>query len=318
MAGRPSQRKSRPSGGFDDLVPSKASGSRPSSRASATGQLPKGRPSQKRNGAEAENAASDPKQKPVYVADGPFGNGSETFGRYQNMSNCAHMLSQLVRLSSGTSAHTVDWHLNLRGGAGRKPEEGWRRYFTRAQPSFDALKENCSPDNKAYQMMPSTPVDNKFDRNAGAIKIATIREDDGTNFHRAKGCEGSQAGQWQFLQKPGVTRAQLRHHTTLRESPGEAEGASINDNRSDACWVEMLGKKQWNGAGVRNYRDPLALPPCEGGDAKLHHLYYMKVQLENNESIRNTRLKKTPRRDAEACRRTPTPTPRLKKAEEEV
>lgn len=39
-----------------------------------------------------------------------------------------------------SSSHFEDWQLNLRGGAGRKPEEGWRRYFTRKQAVLQCRK----------------------------------------------------------------------------------------------------------------------------------------------------------------------------------
>lgn len=122
--------------------------------------------------------------------------------------------------------------------------EGWRRYFTRKQASFDAIARNCTPENEAYKRRLGTPFDHSFDRNIGAIKCATIR-DAPLSFERAKGCEGAQAGQWRhiFQAKPAATRPQLKHLTSLREMPGQHPGMTISDNRSDTCWVEMLGKK---------------------------------------------------------------------------
>eukprot|EP00435_Cladocopium_sp_Y103_P061280 s945_g22.t4 len=202
-------------------------------------------------------------------------------------------IKQLVRLSSGSRPHTVDWQLNLRGGAGRKPEEGWRRYFTRKQASFDAIARNCTPENEAYKRRLGTPFDHSFDRNLGAIKCATIR-DVPLSFERAKGCEGAQAGQWRhiFQAKPAATRPQLKHLTSLREMPGQHPGMTISDNRSDTCWVEMLGKKRWENCQPEN---PLERHPREGGDVKLHHLYYLKVRPEPDDEARTVRTTKTPR-----------------------
>ncbi|CAE7486127.1 litaf, partial [Symbiodinium necroappetens] len=116
--------------------------------------------------------------------------GSHTFGRYNNFANAAHMLCRLVRRTSG-NPHAIDpwtdslcscaercqscvevlaedWQMNLRGGVGRKPEDGWRRYFSRKQASFDAIQRICNPNDEAYQSQLGTPVDNTFDRHKGS------------------------------------------------------------------------------------------------------------------------------------------------------
>eukprot|EP00435_Cladocopium_sp_Y103_P060341 s945_g22.t1 len=261
---------------FDDLLPHADGGS--TSRPNTTND------SKSRRRRE-EDAGGHP--------EGPYGDGSDSFGNYNNFANAAHMLCRLVRLSSGSRPHTVDWQLNLRGGAGRKPEEGWRRYFTRKQASFDAIARNCTPENEAYKRRLGTPFDHSFDRNLGAIKCATIR-DVPLSFERAKGCEGAQAGQWRhiFQAKPAATRPQLKHLTSLREMPGQHPGMTISDNRSDTCWVEMLGKKRWENCQPEN---PLERHPREGGDVKLHHLYYLKVRPEPDDEARTVRTTKTPR-----------------------
>lgn len=88
---------------FDDLLPHADGGgtSRPNTTNDSKGRR------------RREDAGGHP--------EGPYGDGSDSFGNYNNFANAAHMLCRLVRLSSGSRPHTVDWQLNLRGGAGRKP-----------------------------------------------------------------------------------------------------------------------------------------------------------------------------------------------------
>ncbi|CAJ1428743.1 unnamed protein product [Effrenium voratum] len=276
--------KSKPKG-FDDLLPGEGPGS--------------GAGSARRNRRE-RLASLESREVTAGHPDGPYGSGSDTFGRYSNFSNAAHMLCRLVRLSSGNT-QSVDWQLGLRGGQKKHPEEGWRRYFTRKQASFDHIARNCTPDNEAYQSRIGTPFDHSFDRHQGAMKTATIR-DTPISFERAKGCEGAQAGQWQhiFHSRPAATRLQLQHLTSLREMPGQHAGMQISDNRSDTCWVEMMGKKRWERCRPP---DPLERHPQEGGDAKLHHLYYLKVRPEPDEDARAQRTSKTPRLAQEKARR---------------
>eukprot|EP00933_Yihiella_yeosuensis_P013019 TRINITY_DN12263_c2_g1_i1.p1 TRINITY_DN12263_c2_g1~~TRINITY_DN12263_c2_g1_i1.p1 ORF type:complete len:334 (+),score=37.93 TRINITY_DN12263_c2_g1_i1:73-1002(+) len=235
-------------------------------------------------------------------ADGPYGNDSSTFGRYQNVANCVHMLVRQVRVSSGAT-HTVDWQMNLRGGIGRRPEEGWRRYFSKKQPTFDAIQEVCSPTNEAYQKRANTPDCCSFDRSKGGIKIATIR-DTPASFHRSSGCEGSQGGIWRHMKqgepgRPAADRNTVQHQSSLRVQKGyEGQPNNISDSRNDACVVEMLGKKTWNDSRAR---DPLAHPPSEGGDAKLYQLHFLKVESQPDEGNRKLRMSKTPRRDEKKC-----------------
>lgn len=44
-------------------------------------------------------------------------------------------LSSWVKVLIRLDVAHQDWQLNLRGGVGRKPDDGWRRYFTRKQAS---------------------------------------------------------------------------------------------------------------------------------------------------------------------------------------
>jgi hypothetical protein len=228
---------------------------------------------------------------PEESQEGPYGQDSETCGRYQNVAGCVHMLSGLVRLSSGNT-RTVDWQLGLRGDSGRKPDAAWRRYFTRTQPSFDATREICDPNDEEFRTSFNTPVDRRADRCRGGIMTATLREFP-VAFDRYPGCEGAQAGQWAHLLRDGrygkQSRAQMSYQTTLRaKTPGDDSGG-ITDQRSDGCIVEMMGKKKWNNS--RSWK-PMARPPNRGGDVRLHHLSVMKVEPEVDDEVREMRTTK--------------------------
>lgn len=230
--------------------------------------------------------------------EGPYGASSESFGRYQNVANCAHMLTKLVRLSSGPQA--VDWQLNLRGGVGRKPEDGWRRYFQRPASSFDVRRDKGGAASETYRSSSVTPEERKPDRHRGAVKVAGLREDP-INLQREAGCEGTEVGQWLHLLRDTSSgtkaRSQLIFETTLRELPGDDSGTRITDNRTNGCIVEMLGKKKWHDAGSH---EPLRLHPAKGGDIKLHHLNFLRPELERDEENRALRMARHPRRDAAA------------------
>jgi len=75
-------------------------------------------------------------------AEGQYHGTTATVGRYQNLGNTAHMVSKLARVSS-SSAHTIDWQLNLRGGSHRMPDQ-WGKYFTRSHQSFDMMNEKTA------------------------------------------------------------------------------------------------------------------------------------------------------------------------------
>lgn len=231
--------------------------------------------------------------------DGPYHSTTATMGKYQNFAETNHMLNPrhgMTRVSSG-SAHMVDWQLNLRDGYHGKPEDRWRRYFTRPQQSFDMMAENCDAKNQAYQTSHVTPQDRRPDRRMGAISIETIR-DDPISFRRNPGCEGTQVGQWEHLiqdRRYGhKARRQLGHETTLREHADDPNGARIEDTRSNGCIVEMLGKKKWIGHSSPDF---LSAQPPEG-DHKLYHLSRRRILPEEDNENRELRKKKQPRTDA--------------------
>lgn len=231
--------------------------------------------------------------------DGPYHTNTETVGQYQNFADTHHMCNKLTRTSSGT-AQTVDWQLNLRDSYHRKPDDKWRRHFTRPQQSFDMMAENCSKSHEGYQNSKTTPQDPhsiRHDRRTGAISIETIR-DDPISFKRNPGCEGTQVGQWEHLisdRRYGhKARKQLAHETTLRSQSEDPNGARIEDTRSDGCIVEMLGKKKWFES--ESY-EPLAKMPPDG-DPKLHHLSRRRILAEQDDANRKLRMNKQVRSDA--------------------
>lgn len=220
----------------------------------------------------------------------------ETLGKYQNFSGTHHMLNNLTRVSSG-QAHQVDWQCNLRDGYHQKPDDKWRRYFSRPQQSFDMMQENCAASNQAYQTSNITPQDRRPDRRATAISIECIR-DEPMSFRRNPGCEGTQVGQWEHLiqdRRYGhKARRQLGHETTLRTNAGDTNGACIDDTRSNGCVVEMLGKKKWIG---HVSPDVMSAEPPDG-DPKLYHLSRHRIQTEPDEDNRALRMNKQTRTDA--------------------
>lgn len=193
------------------------------------------------------------------------------------------------------------WHLNLRCKDAHKPANGWRRHFTRPFQTFDHLKSNLADDafRRAYVNSECTPSAGRRwrpDRQKGHWGGILPRDDD-ANFTRSPGCEGAQAGLWLHLLQARHERAQLAHETTLREACGDESGARVNDNRSEGCIVEMLGKKNW--------RSPSPRTP----DLRLHHLDFLKAPTEPDEDNRKIRVSKTPRRDAALCSPTSSPSP---------
>jgi len=206
------------------------------------------------------------------------------------------MLNGKARVSGG-AAHSIDWQLNLRDGLHQAEfDTRWRRHHARPQQSFDMMKENCAADNDAYQKSNITPQDRRPDRSASAINIATIR-DDPISFKRWAGCEGTHVGQWRHLiedtSRGYKSRRVLQHETTYREQPSDTNGARINDNRSDGCIVEMLGKKRW--AAAKSHE-----PFCQKlphGDPKLYHLSNQRILAEQDEENRQIRMSRHPRSD---------------------
>jgi len=247
---------------------------------------------------ETVGKANRPSDEDLMHVDGPYHRTTETVGRYQNLASSVHMLQKLGRVSSG-AAHTIDWQLNLRDGYHQQPDQHWRRHFTRSQPSFDIMQENCSPDNEEYRNSHITPQDRRIDRRSGALPTETIR-DDPISFKRSPGCEGTQVGQWEHLLQDRryghKARRQLGHETTLREHKKDEEigGSKIEDTRSDGCLVEMLGKKKWTDG---TSHDPMSLQPPEG-DHKLYHMSRTRILPEPNEENREMRKNKQVRLDA--------------------
>jgi len=181
-------------------------------------------------------------------------------------------------------------------GDGRRTDNGWRRYFQRQQTSFDATRENTSKDNEEYQQKLVTPVDRRPDRDYGAMATRTMT-DDAFGAGRWKGCEGTQAGQWEHLVRDdhrGKNRGPLAYLTTLRDQKGDESDSRITDNRSDGCLVEMLGKKKWYNA---QSHDPMTAPVSQGGDARLNYLNCVKVLPEPDEDNRRLRIARHRRRD---------------------
>lgn len=269
-------------------------GRKPRPQAKRPASAPNLAASRLRRPASAPNLRSDL----AGLEEGPYHSKTATAGRYQNLGNTSHMLGGLVRVSSG-SAESIDWQLNLRGGCHQKPDDKWRRHFTRSQVSFDRTRENCGRDNEDYQTSKATPQDRRPDRNSGAVLCANLRADK-LSFRRWPGCEGTDVGQWRHLiedtsrgRKP---KRQLAHETTLREQPGDDDGARICDNRSSGCVVEMLGKKSWHHA--KNHDEMSKRPPV--GDAKLHFLCTHKITAQADEEDRARRMSKRqwPRKDA--------------------
>eukprot|EP00929_Paragymnodinium_shiwhaense_P020315 TRINITY_DN13587_c0_g1_i1.p1 TRINITY_DN13587_c0_g1~~TRINITY_DN13587_c0_g1_i1.p1 ORF type:complete len:341 (+),score=48.19 TRINITY_DN13587_c0_g1_i1:143-1165(+) len=231
--------------------------------------------------------------------DGAYHESTATVGRYQNLGNTGHMLNGLSRVSSQSSCG-IDWQLNLRGGYHGQPEQKWRRFHTRPQQSFDMMAENCARENDKYQRSHITPQDRRPDPRTGAISIHTIR-DDPINFHRQRGCEGSNTAQWRHLiedRRHGhKARRSLEQETTLRFEEKDPNGAKLSDGRSDGCIVEMLGKKKWVGH-IHPDADAFALhQPAPQGDPRLYQLSRMRIQAEPDEDNRAKRMQKQPRTD---------------------
>lgn len=244
--------------------------------------------------------------------EGPYHTNTETVERYQNTGNTEHMLYKVLRVSSG-DAPSIDWQMNLRNGYHQKPDVQWRRYFTRSQKSFDMARENCNPvddhgkprDLPEFNKSQITPQDRRFDPNTGAISIGTIR-DNPISFKRWPGCEGSNGGTWRHLiedrQRGHKAKRVIEWESTLREpckkefyklAEEDHRGSRLQDNRSDGCIVEMLGKKKWHHAISH---DPLAQPPPVG-DPKLHFIKTTHMLPEPDEDDRQRRMAKQPRTD---------------------
>jgi hypothetical protein len=234
-------------------------------------------------------------------ADGPYHSERETLGRYQNFAHTSHLLQNSgPRASgSGSSAHALDWHLNLRNGLHEEEikETRWKRHCIKPHQSFDFMHKHVSGDSADYRSTHTTPLDRKPDRSNGALPIMTIR-DDPISFKRWPGCEGTNVGQWRHLiedrSRGRKTRRAIQAETTMRTGRVSDKFHAVTENRSDSCLVDMLGKKRWHGSVSH---DHLARRPPEG-DPKLHYLSQMRSLHEDIPEAREMRKSKHPRADA--------------------
>lgn len=210
-------------------------------------------------------------------AEGPYQTDTETVGRYQNLGNTAH----LVR---ACSQGTLDWQLNLRDGLHRST----------------GRQQNAG--NESHTPAQITPQDRRLDRRTSGLFSVPIR-DEPMIWRRS--CEGLNLGQWGHLvadsRYGNKSRLQLQQETTLRDCPSDTRHARITDNRSDACIVEMMGKKKWHNA---THHDPLAQRgPL--GDPKLYHVRNLRTLPEEDETNRQLRIRRHTRIDAEQSETRP-------------
>jgi len=196
----------------------------------------------------------------------------QTYEKYQNFAETQHMVKGAAthRVSSG-GAPEINWQLNLRNGTHRKPDSRWKRYFQKPHQSFELAPTNF----ENYKKQNISPAHLKYDRSMSALPMATIR-DMPLKQDRWPGCEGTALNTWEHLVADRThghkSRKNIEWETTLREKKGYLNnlGSRIQDNRSEGCITEMLGKKKWQfGNAVPN---DLALPYKDGGDPKLYHI----------------------------------------------
>jgi len=266
------------------------------------------RKQQTRN-SSGEFVAHEPRQKASHTTppeEGPYQSrwrsrseqidpSEETFPNeyYGNYADTQPMLKNAatMRVSSGGYSE-INWQLNLRGGKAGKPDLKWKRYFSKSHQSFDLAPSNFENYDKQF----ISPAQKKLERSQNALPISTIR-DMPIEMKRWPGCEGSATNNWEHLiadRKHGhKSRNNMKFEATLREKAGYLEelGSRIQDNRSEGCVTEMLGKKNWHyGHAVAN---DLALPYGKGGDPKLHHI--RPVLGEPHEESLRLRRHKQPR-----------------------
>jgi hypothetical protein len=233
--------------------------------------------------------------------DGPYHCERETVGAYQNFAHTVHLFQNNgPRASgSGSSAHCLDWHMNLRNGLHEEEFKKtlWKRHCTKPHQSFDMMNEYCSRTSSEYLKAHTTPLNRRPDRASSALPTVTIR-DDKISLKRWEGCEGTNVGQWRHLvedrSRGAKTRKAIQAEVTMRKGRPTEKFHAITDNRSDACLVEMLGKKRWHGAVSH---DPLGRRPPEG-DPKLHYFSNMVALSEDIPEYREMRKSKHPRADA--------------------
>lgn len=234
-------------------------------------------------------------------ADGPYHNERPTLGYYQNFAHTTHLFQNNgARASgSGSSAHCLDWHLNLRNGlhVEETKECRWKKHCFKPHQSFDMMNTYCSRDAYDYKNSHTTPLNRRYDRSNTALPMMTIR-DDKISFKRWEGCEGSNANTWRHLiedtSRGRKTRGAIKAEVTMRKGRVSDKFHPITDNRSEACLVEMLGKKKWHDVLSA---DPLGRRPPDG-DPKLHYLSNMRAVAEDIPEYREMRKAKHPRADA--------------------
>lgn len=215
--------------------------------------------------------------------DGQYLAASATVGCYQNVGQTAHM----VRGADGP--HSLDWQLNLRDGMHRSAPS----VFTSAVSGTKSTRGDDHDSSHTTSQRQSKDKDHR----SSAMSVESIR-DNPENLERCPGCEGTDVGQWRHLiqdrSRGTVPRAALQSMTMLRCSPHDTSGARITDHRSNACLVEMLGKKKWTRA---TSHEPLARP-FPHGDSKLYHLSNLRPLGEADEVSRQRRRSRHPRRTA--------------------
>lgn len=160
-----------------------------------------------------------------------------------------------VARSRSLPDRSIDYRYSLRRGADQltRANEAWCAYFTRPSESFDMMAElnEESQQSQTITNIPRVRPELRLERRKGALSIAMRRDpkEAPINFRRTPGCEGAQTGQWLHLLRDrrggDRSRSEMAFATTLRElsSPD-----GLDDQRSDSCLVEMLGKKKWYGS----------------------------------------------------------------------
>jgi len=234
-------------------------------------------PAAKFRTAVGEPTLTEPRKKPAQTKEpqeGPY--EQQTFG---NTATSGHMLRRIGDPVQTTNIRPqckeqVCWQMNLRNSAptemGRFDNKPWRRFHTKGYVSFDRMGENIKQeiyagDGPTPEHKHITPQDRRPDRSNSALPIATLR--DGSDYciegvrtkMRYPGCEGTALQNWRHLIHPGKVRDMIKFECTLHEMP---------DNRSDACLVDMLGKKKWQYCTAKD-RDTLG---PEYPDPKLEYM----------------------------------------------
>jgi len=231
--------------------------------------------------------------------EGPYLSGSDTNGKYQNYAETNHFLKNNMqgRVSSG-GVPEINWQLNLRNSLSGYPDKKWKRYCQRPHQSFDMAKENFNNDN--YKNQNNSPILKQYERNQSSLPMATLR-DTPLKLDIWPGCEGTALNTWEALvsdKKHGhKSRDSIKWETTLREKEGYLKnlGSRLQNNRSEGCISEFLGKKKGPGYGAFPVENELAKPYREGGDPKLNVIQPMHLG-EKDDRVLQLRRNKQERR----------------------